>query len=224
MRLPHVLLAVIALGFAGMAACENDEDCKDTDGDEDCGDDGDENPAATTGTGMMTLSCDGYCSTIMANCAGATAQYETLEDCVAVCASFPEGSAADQSGNTLGCRTYHAGAAENDPGTHCTHAGPGGDGVCGQNCDGYCQIVMASCTGANEVYASEAECQTDCAAHGTDVKYDVSKDSGNQVACLLAHATGAPLVPEDHCVADLNTTSDTCRDGAGGGGGGGGGA
>jgi hypothetical protein len=77
------------------------------------------------------LSCDAYCASIATNCTGANTQYGMLDFCMASCESFPVGAATDTSGNTLGCRTYHAGAAAGDPAVHCVHAGPGGAGVCG---------------------------------------------------------------------------------------------
>jgi len=233
MRIARLLLVALASCglFIGVAACgDSDEgNCNDTDGDADCGKDADggassaSSSSASTGAGggSATLSCDSYCTTIMANCKADNAQFETVENCVASCKSYPEGTAADQDGNTLGCRTYHAGAAKDAPAMHCTHAGPGGDGVCGSNCDGFCQIAMMYCTGADEVYADDAACQADCKAHGTDVKFDVSKDSGNEVACLLSHVQAASTVPSDHCGGDLAATADTCKAGAGGAGGGG---
>ena len=234
MQISRLFLVALASSglLIGLAACGGDEEgnCNDTDGDADCGNDADGGAAATSSTssasggaggGSQTLSCDAYCAAITENCTADNAQFESVENCVASCKTYPVGTAADQSGNTLGCRSYHADAAKSAPAMHCTHAGPGGDGVCGANCDGFCQIAMAYCTGANEVYKDDAECQADCKAHGTDVKFDVSKDSGNQVACLLAHVQAASTVPSDHCGGDLAASADTCKDGAGGAGGGG---
>jgi hypothetical protein len=217
-----MILLSLAIGVVpvALAACGSDDDggCgTDSDGDDDCGTD---DPSATssttssssgTGGGTQTLSCDAYCADVMANCTAENAQFETVENCVASCKAYPVGTADDQSGNTLGCRTYHAGAAASDPATHCVHAGPGGDGTCGDNCDGYCQIAMMWCTGANEVYTALADCQADCATRATDVKFDVSKDSGNEVACLLSHVQAASTVPEDHCLGDLAEDATTCK-------------
>ena len=47
----------------------------------------------------------------------------------------------DTTGNTIGCRLYHAGAAAADPVLHCPHAGPTGGNVCGSWCDNYCQLM-----------------------------------------------------------------------------------
>src|SRR5262245_2561842 len=76
-------------------------------------------------------NCTDYCNIIMGNCTMGNAQYSGMDQCVASCKAFKVGTAMDTSGNTLGCRQYHAGAAAGDPNTHCPHAGPGGDGMCG---------------------------------------------------------------------------------------------
>ena len=57
-------------------------------------------------------------------------------------------------------------------------AGPGGDGVCGANCDGFCQIAAMYCTGANQVYTDAPDCQATCAAAKTDAKFAVSPEPG----------------------------------------------
>ena len=46
------------------------------------------------------------------------------------CKMWYAGTDADTAGDTIGCRTYHAGAALGDPVTHCPHASPSGGGVC----------------------------------------------------------------------------------------------
>jgi hypothetical protein len=133
-----------------------------------------------------------------------------MDRCINACSTFPAGMASDTSGNTLGCRIYHAGAAKNDPTTHCVHAGPGGAGVCGANCDGYCQIMQAFCTAANQaaIYPDTATCKANCALFPDTVKFSVADDAGtqttNQVACLLYHAQESTTAPVDHCLGDLS--------------------
>ena len=85
------------------------------------------------------------------------------------CTFFPIGTAADTSGNTLGCRTYHAGLAAMDGGAnpHCWHAGPYGSGVCGGTCDNFCALTLGWCSAADgydggAVYASSTDCTTAC--------------------------------------------------------------
>src|ERR1041385_3222652 len=70
-------------------------------------------------------SCMTYCTQVQANCTGAQAQYPTMDQCMGTCATFPVGTLADTTGNTLGCRQYHSGApSQSAPMTHCYHAGP----------------------------------------------------------------------------------------------------
>ena len=88
------------------------------------GDDGSDSPTPTT-------ACSDYCTDIMATCTGDNAQYASNDECLSSCSGFSTaGADGDTSGDTLQCRVYHAGAAESDPATHCSHAGPTGGGVC----------------------------------------------------------------------------------------------
>jgi hypothetical protein len=128
------------------------------------------------------------------------------------------GGAADTSGDTLGCRlafAHKAAASTAMAAAHCTHAGPGGDGVCGDNCDGYCDIAMMYCSEANaaKVYDTRDACLADCKTRLTDMKLDTGDgprtDMGNQVACLLYHAQMGAVAPLGHCLGDL--AGDTCK-------------
>jgi hypothetical protein len=184
--------------------------CKDADGD--ASDGGSSSTSSSkastssgsTSTGAMTPTCADYCSKIMSACTGDNAQFNSMDNCIASCAAYPVGTAADMAGNTLGCRSYHAGAAATNAATHCAHAGPSGDGTCGDVCDGYCQLAQKFCTGANQVYTDLADCKATCATAMTDVRFSVSPEpAGPEVACLVYHAQEASLVPEDHCPGDL---------------------
>jgi hypothetical protein len=83
---------------------------------------------------------------------------------------------------------------------HCPHAGPGGGGLCGANCEGYCSIIVAVCTGADEQYASYEECLTTCSGFDDSEPYDSSDTSGNTLACRLAFTVRATLDPATHCI------------------------
>jgi hypothetical protein len=117
MRTPTLFGLVLSLCFAGCG-----------------GSSGTDAGGSDTGSGSDTpaamLSCGAYCTAITAACTGANMQYASAMECMTMCAGFPVGTPSDTSGNTLGCRTYHAGAAVGDPATHCSHAGPSGGGVC----------------------------------------------------------------------------------------------
>ena len=151
------------------------------------------------GPDAALASCADYCSSIQDNCTATNTQYTSPDQCMAACMAFDSGSAGDQSGNSLQCRAYHANAALGDPDTHCVHAGPGGAGACGNNCEGFCTIVMDACTGANEAYASMAECMTACDAFDDTESYDISDTSGDTLACRLYHAQVGTVDPTTHC-------------------------
>jgi hypothetical protein len=168
------------------------------------GDDDDGTPDASLAT------CEDYCDRLQANCAGANAQYTSRDQCLESCASYPQGEAGATSGNSLECRNYHAGAALGAPGTHCVHAGPGGAGQCGANCDGFCQLVIATCTDALEVYGSVTECLDACGNFDATEPYDISDTGGDSLACRIYHATVATQDPETHC-EHTGVVSATCQ-------------
>jgi hypothetical protein len=165
--------------------------------------------ATTSGTGGTASAsapdCATYCDEIMASCTGTHAQYSDAATCKASCAAFPLGKSGDVSGDTLGCRVYHVGVAKTDP-THCTHAGPGGDGLCGTNCQGFCDIAMKACPA---VYTDAAACAADCATFKDDVAYDAAVATGDSLACRLYHLTVASVTPDPHC-GHINSSSPTC--------------
>ncbi|MBM4358789.1 MAG: hypothetical protein FJ096_11860 [Deltaproteobacteria bacterium] len=162
--------------------------------------------AGGAGGGMMQSACEAYCDTITANCTGNNAQYSDKAHCVASCAAFPKGTAADTTGNTVGCRAYHAGAAKMDPAVHCSHAGPGGDGACGTNCEGFCAIALKACSAK---YADKAACETECKAFKDTVDYNATVTTGDSLACRLYHLTVASVDPTVHC-DHITATSPVC--------------
>lgn len=93
------------------------------------------NDAAVVGNDSgVAPTCAGYCAFITATCTGGDAQYTDETDCMTQCtaAGWDVGTDADTSGNTLGCRIYHAIVASGAgmAATHCPHAGLLGGGVC----------------------------------------------------------------------------------------------
>jgi hypothetical protein len=157
------------------------------------------------------LTCANYCTKIMANCTATNAQFNDMDKCLNSCMKYPVGTAADMSGNTLGCRIYHAGNAATTPALHCRPAGPGGDGACGTNCDGFCTLVQGLCsTQTSPPFADMATCTTACALFNTAPPYDASVQTGNSFACRLYFATNAATQPAIHC-AHTAMASSTCR-------------
>jgi len=122
----------------------------------------------------------------MAACSGANQQYTTMDGCLAECAAFDQGTIGATSGDTLECRTYHAGvAATADPAVHCVHAGPlgSGAGAAGAGCTtdnltrctAYCAVNAEVC--GTTAYATEDECRTACAAADDSLDFNTGVTS-----------------------------------------------
>jgi hypothetical protein len=171
------------------------------------------------GSAAMELTCDYYCNSIdgaMGACTGdANDQYANnlTGACMATCATFTEGKLGETSGNTLGCRIYHADVASMsamNATSHCPHAGPFGDDTCGERCDVFCSIAEKVCTGNNAAFADKATCMTECAAFAKDPKYSVTNTASDTFGCRAYHLTAAAIAPDMHC-AHIKTMSDTCK-------------
>ena len=112
--------------------------------------------------------CEIYCDLTATNCTEDNAITYGDEGCLADCAAWPEGEEGDVAGNTTQCRIYHAGAAADDAGLHCPHAGPDGGGVCvdpepftiSQCWDENCEAEVAACE-ANADCVTFAACMKD---------------------------------------------------------------
>jgi hypothetical protein len=142
-------------------------------------------------------SCEDYCRINIGICTGAQAVYESVEQCMAVCAVLPQGTEADTATDTVGCRKYHSYNSVGDPVTHCPHAGPGGDGHCGKdNCTGYCSMIAAGCkTDFMSTFGGDmATCLSMCATipgAGPNSGYSIHAANGNTLQCRLLHAARA---------------------------------
>jgi hypothetical protein len=111
----------------------------------------------------------------------------------------------------VSCRSTHATLALSDAATHCPHAGPAGDGVCGTNCESFCALAAATCTGANQQYATLGDCMTACNNFSMNpARYTVLGGSpgGNTFACRMFHLTLA-TVDLAHC-PHIAVNSTTC--------------
>lgn len=154
-------------------------------------------PASTGGTttdgttgGDADPACMNYCTELMAACSGANLQYSSLESCLGVCGTFPQGMVGDVTGNSLACRLYHTGAAAEDADTHCVHAGPGGADFCGTNCESFCAIATSICP---TEHPTNEGCLAQCAGYSDAEKYDASDVNGDTLACRLYHLTVAAV-------------------------------
>jgi len=166
--------------------------------------------ARDAGQNADTTLCTQYCDAIMQGCPDAHAQYVSEAACLASCADLPAGTPGDLNGNTINCRLTYALKASTEPATYCTWAGPGGDGQCGNNCQGFCALMMNACTAAStgdatEYFASEIDCEKACEAIPDVGNYsatDVTEQSGSdEVQCRLYHVNAAIAAsdPKTHC-------------------------
>jgi hypothetical protein len=129
-------------------------------------------------------NCRTYCGVVMQACSDENAVYASPEQCERVCSAFEDGDPIEHDVNTVRCRRYHAYSALADPRQHCTHAGPSGDGHCGDengNCESYCTLLKAGCSQRfNSEYAGDvAACTRSCmGAPGADPRYSDSEPEG----------------------------------------------
>ncbi|MCA9560216.1 MAG: hypothetical protein KC583_16825, partial [Myxococcales bacterium] len=148
--------------------------------------------------------CVDYCDLMMNNCPG---YYPDAEACAATCALFPaDGMDGDTEGNTVQCRTYHAGVAADDAALHCPHASSNGGGVCGDYCESYCGIVMQTCP---DTYADNDTCLAECALFPQDGEPDAVE--GDSVQCRTYHASfPAAADAATHCIHTTPSGGDFC--------------
>lgn len=149
--------------------------------------------------------CDRYCEAIAASCTEENEQYASPAACQAVCSRLAPGTPGDFTGNTVECRLARAelGGATGEPQNYCPSAGPGGADVCGNDCEGFCTVMVATC---DDLMGSFDECVAECldeipnlAGPPDNLAYDTSLQEGNSVQCRLFHVTAATLDPRTHC-------------------------
>lgn len=156
----------------------------------------------------LALDCPTYCDTVTAACTGSNAQYESAANCTATCMRITNvGALTDTTGNTLGCRIYHADLARTDPAAHCAHAGPSGGGACGTTCEAACDVIADLCPSlpANQW---RNNCATSCASTGvpfTGTYATPAVMTGDTVECRLYYATAG------NCDAASRTQSASCQ-------------
>jgi hypothetical protein len=160
--------------------------------------------------------CRQYCDDLMTFCTGNVKQYLDLPQCLKVCGLFPEGTIGSADTNSAVCRMKYAGSARYAAGSerdaYCRKAGPGSDGSCGAVCDGFCTLMMPTCTAARNApyfFASMDSCLTTCRGLRDDPPYTVADGTlpdTNDAQCRLFHATSAVMDPDEHCEHAMGVT------------------
>jgi hypothetical protein len=160
--------------------------------------------------------CKQYCDDIMSFCTGNLGQYIDAAQCLKVCALFPEGTVGGDDGNTAACRMKYAGKARYAAGSErdafCRKAGPGSDGTCGAICDGFCTLMMPTCTQAKTppyFFASMDTCLTTCRKLRDNPPFTVADGTlpdTNDAQCRLFHVCSAVMDPDEHCEHAMGVT------------------
>ena len=163
------------------------------------------------------LTCEYYCFKVQSACTGDDSLYDTNQACMDYCETWgaiPLGSLDDVAGNSLGCRIYHAGVAQDtSPDVHCAHAGPSGGDVCGTWCENYCALSEQNCTGELKLYPNETDCLAACAAFPDTDAPGIT--SGPSVQCKIYHlgVAGSNLAGGSdgtHCPHGSETGGGVC--------------
>jgi hypothetical protein len=200
MLMPRALLLVCALALPGcFVDSQTDTGAQGSTDTEQGTSNGDTADTTADGSTGEVDVCPEYCGLMQDLCTAEQSQYTSDELCLEVCAGMPPGNPDDQLGNSAACRRFQAVQASEAPDTFCGAAGPTGDGVCGAQCEAFCSLAMALCTGELEQWPDIPSCITDCMQFPMDVEYNSSVVVGNSYACRTYHVTVASLDPGVHC-------------------------
>jgi hypothetical protein len=146
----------------------------------------------------------------MTGCTGSFALYSTTDACLGVCAKLPPGDDLEPAGNTVACRARQATLAimTKEPAPYCPAAGPGGAGVCGENCDSYCSLLQQTCPAE---FAMNPDCLHACSTLNDTGKFDLQANhEGDTIQCRLEHVSNATVQAKTHCPHAAIVSSDYC--------------
>ena len=149
--------------------------------------------------------CLEYCDTVEEAC---PLLYASRDNCLGTCSLWPEGDINEPRSepNSVACRLNQARLADSSGSEKedvCQAAGPGGNGVCGDNCENFCMMTREVCP-MNPV---PTDCEEKCEAFGDSGTFDAPGDDheGDTVQCRLVHMstsaakTSTPELIETHC-------------------------
>jgi hypothetical protein len=165
------------------------------------------------GNGQCGNDCDAFCTLRQQACADVEPDQPDVADhdaCLVTCQSLPGAvaTAIPSESDSLQCRLGHLSAALVSPAAaraECisTRTVLGVEAQCREDgayeCTSYCALVMSSCTGANQVYDSQEQCEAVCTTFVPGENGDVDQ---NTLQCRKYHAgpTAAGRDPATHCI------------------------
>jgi hypothetical protein len=185
---------------------------------------------ADAGAQPPSNDCQRYCADLEL-CKDVNAQqYLSTAMCLKACSLFAEHGDNDKSGddeNSVACRLKYAQKLPNESGPEaaedCVYAGPGGGDKCGSVCEGFCTLMMATCTRDNVApepwfFETMDACLSACNAlplrnepYSTYDSADKFYGDGSKIAdydqqCRLFHVSSALLGDLEHCEHALGST------------------
>jgi hypothetical protein len=163
---------------------------------------------AGPGTGANCgTNCEAYCMLLQAACPD---NLVGVPDCKSACSGLRDVGSFDvlenHHGDTLQCRLVHVSSATVDAAAakeHCPHTliRPSApwcleDQMAAPDCQEFCRINAAACSGENAAYESTAQCLAVCAALPPGTYGDQTQ---NTAGCRLYHCYNSLLNPPGHC-------------------------
>jgi hypothetical protein len=145
----------------------------------------------------------------MSNCQGVVSVYTSRDACLGVCARLPPGDPSEPTGNSVTCRlgqAQRAGITPSRAGELCSAAGPGGNGLCGSDCEAYCLLYDSVCP-SNDSSSLAPSCLNACGALKDQPVFDAlpSVDQvGDTVECRLLHLSNASTASAEHATECLD--------------------
>jgi hypothetical protein len=155
-------------------------------------------------------TCSTYCTRILDECTGANAMYRDNTQCLAACKALDPANETGKSGNTVNCRLARLDNKD------CPGAGLLGGGVCGQRCDGFCKVTIATCgTQADPPFDGIGSCVEQCTS---SIPFDPNATEGvdqplngeDTLNCRVQHLLLAIEQPVPHC-GHLRVQSSMCN-------------
>jgi hypothetical protein len=146
-----------------------------------------------------SAQCQKYCTDLMSVCTGDDAEYSTPDACLSTCDLLPPGDPTEPAdGNNVECRQRQIALAQiGEHALNCPRAGPGGDGVCGGNCESYCYLFNAACS---MQFMPLPNCLEACGVLRDLHSFNVVRDhGGDTLQCRLVHVSNASWKPIEHC-------------------------
>jgi hypothetical protein len=143
--------------------------------------------------------CNEYCDKVMNICTGDNAVFPKREQCMGFCTKLEPGDDEEfEKTNTVACRLHVLASAALEA-SDCKAAGPGGNGICGTDCDAYCTVYPLACP-KDFAYGDTAGCLKACNGLVDQDRYNLTDDhEGDTIECRLVHTSSATVAPDEHC-------------------------